>query len=581
MEKKNQHKFKRSLSAAAITAGVLVVVLLLNIGFTLLSNRFLLKIDMTKEKFNEICDASIKMLDTLDPEENDISIYFLADPDELQSAAIGYSEAYYSLMGYEAPTGDLWGMKYIYDLAYEFADRYDFITVETLNLRRDAGKLEQFRSTLGTELTSDDVIIDNYTAEKDADGNAVKDENGEVVMHHNFRIISRDNFFAYNSENQLVYAFKGDEQFTSTILSLSGANPTVYFVSGHGEKVGDYTVGDNTSDADYGEAQALRDLFFDAGFATRKIDLDEEYERLFADETARILVLYGPQTDYSGDEGYTSGSVSEIDILRRFLVNPDHHMMVFMDETEDKLVNLEEYLYDFWGVRFGEGILKDNGSNSLSDDGLSFIAEYETNKYSVGINLVNQLNQLDSQPIIGFANARPIELDVRFSQSSGYYENAATAYAGGVFYAPSSATVQTGDDVAKSAEPDTETDTDTETEVSASSGEMLAALTYEKMLDSNNDEQNTYVFSCGTTAFASEKLLGDATYGNRDVLYYAMRLMGKEVVLFDIDFKVIESEGLEGITESNATAWTIVLSSALPLAALITGTVVFIKRRHS
>ncbi len=566
METKNQHKFRHRLTAAAITAGVLVVVLLLNIGFTLLSNRFLLKIDMSSEKFNEISDDSIKLLDELDPEENNISIYFLADVDELQSPALGYSSTYYTQMGYSVPVNDLWGMRYIYNLAIEYSDRYDFINVETLNPRRDAGRLEAYRSTLSTELTAQDIIIDNYTSEKDAEGNPVLDEKGDPVMHHNFRIIKREKFFSYDSETQFVYAFKGDEQFTSTILSLSGANPTVYFVSGHGEKVGDYTPGDYTASGDYGEAQALRDLFFDAGFSTRKIDLAAEYETLFADPTARIIVIYGPETDYPGSDAYASGSVSEIDILRRFLSDPDHHMMTFLDQTEQPLANLEEYLYDFWGVSYKSGLIKDNGTNSLSDDGLSFIAEYETNKYSVGMSIVNRLSGLDSMPIIGISNARPIEVNPDFSQSGGYYENAAVAFAGGVIYAPESASSQSDD---------------AEEESTDKGGEMLAALTYEVMYDNDNNELFTYVLNCGSTGFASTEMLEDTTYGNRDLVYYTMRLMGKETVLFDIDFKVISSEGLDKITESTATAWTIVLSSMLPLAALITGTVVFIKRRHS
>lgn len=583
MENKNQHKFKHRLTAAAITAGVLVAVLLLNIGFTLLTNRFLLRIDMTTEKFNEISAESIKMLDALDPAENNFSIYFLADPDELQSPALGYAATYYTNQGYEAPENDLWGMKYIYDLAQEYADNYDFISVETLDIRRDSAKLEQFRTTLGTEFSMQDVIVDNYTAEVDEKGEVVKDEEGNPVMHHNFRIINRDKFFAYDSETQYVYAFKGDECFTSNILSLAGATPTVYFVSGHGEKVGDYTPGDNTAAGDYGEAQALRDLFFAAGFTTRKIDLATEYEKLFADETARVIVVYGPQTDYSGDEAYLSDSVSEIDVLRRFLVDPHHHMMVFMDETEAPLANLEEYVYDYWGVDFGDELVKDNGSNSLSDDGLSFVAEYETNKYSVGINLVNQLTSLDSTPIVGFTNARPITLNPKFTQSKGYYENAATIYAGGVFYAPASSLAEGGDSQlpADTAAEDSAADLEGVIGEAQAKGEMLAALSYEILLDTENNEHSTYVFSCGTSEFASAEMLNNNTYGNRDVLYYAMRLMGKETYLFELDFKVIQSEGLDSIDQTQATAWTVVLSSLIPLAVLITGTVVFIKRRHS
>lgn len=570
MENKKQHKLGKRLKAAGITAGILVAVLLLNIGFTLLTNTFLLRIDMTAEKFNEISDQSIKLLDELDPEENNFSIYFLAEEDELRSPALGYSSSYYTQMGYEAPV-DLWGMKYVYDLALEFAERYDFIKVETLNMRRDAALIEQFKTTLGTELTAKDVIIDNYTSEKDANGNLITDENGDPIMHHNFLIFGRDRFFAFNTDTYYAYAFNGDERFTSTFLSLAGANPTVYFVSGHGEKIGDYSAGEPSATDNYGEAQALRDLFFDAGFSTRKIDLASEYETLFNDPTARIVVLYGPESDFSGSDAYQSGSVSEIDILRKFLINPAHHMMVFMDQTEQELSNLEEYLYDFWGISFGDDLVKDNGANSLSEDGLTFIGEYETDKKSVGINLVNSLTSLDSQPIVGFSNARPIIINPEYNQSTSFFEGFSTMYAGAVFYAPDSASsgaVEAQDEGASKTDD-------------AVPSEVLAALTYENFRDTDNNEHNTYVFSCGTSGFASEAMLEDTTYGNRDVLFYAMRLMGKETVLFEIDYKVIQSEGLDKITEGQATAWTVVLSAMLPVTVLVVGTVTFVKRRHS
>jgi hypothetical protein len=60
-----------------------------------------------------------------------------------------------------------------------------------------------------------------------------------------------------------------------------------------------------------------------------------------------------------------------------------------------------------------------------------------------------------------------------------------------------------------------------------------------------------------------------------------MRLMSRDTVPFDIDFKVMDSEGLDDIDDEQATAWTIVLCSLIPLAALVMGTVVFIRRRHS
>lgn len=567
MEQKKQSKLKRRLLHSGLTILVLFAVLAVNIGFSILSDRQLLRIDMTSENYNEISDESQALLDELDPEENNITIYFLADADELRSTYLGYSNSYYTNQGYDAPTSDLWGMKYVYDIALEFANRYDFVNVKHLNLTKDAKELEAFRSTMGTTLTKQDVIVDNYTSEKDEDGKTVLDENGKPVMHHNFRIVKRDAFYTFDSDTSYAYAFRGDLRFTSTILSLSGANPTVYFVSGHGEKVGDYTAGEFSSTGDYGEAQALRDLFFDAGFVTKKIDLSKEYETLFNDESARIVVIYGPTSDFSSDSAYAAGGISEIAVLRRFLVDADHHMMVFLDETAEPLSNLEEYLHDYWGVSFEQALIKDSGKNSLTDDGMRFFGSYETNEYSVGSSLTDQLAELDSLPRAAFDRARPLSFDPNFSQSVGYDEMFASLSAGAVFLAPE-------DTLLVDYQGETLSSDD-------QGGRALAALTYETIMNEENEQLATYVFSCGGTGFASEEHLNSSSYSNRDVLYYTMRLMSRDTVPFEIDFKVLASEGLDDITDTEATAWTIVLCSLIPAIMLITGTVVFIKRRHS
>lgn len=566
MEQKKQSKIKRRLLHSGLTIVVLLAVLAVNIGFTVLSDRALLRLDMTDANYSEISNESQTMLNGLNADENNITIYFLADADELRSTYLDYSNSHYQTLGYDA-SGSLWGMKYVYDIALEFANRYDFISVKHLHLTKNSDELEVFRSTVGTTLTKQDVIIDNYTSEKDIDGNDVLDENGKPVMHHNFRIVKRDAFFTFDSDTSYVYAFKGDQRFTATILSLAGANPTVYFITGHGEPVGAYSAGEFSSSGDYGEAQELRDLFFDAGFTTKKIDLTKEADMLFEDDSARILVIYGPRTDYQGDAAAASGKVNEIALIRHFLVQEDHHLMAFVDETDAPLYNLESYLYDYWGVSFEDALIKDSGKNGLSDDGLSFLGAYETDQYSVGINLTSQLSELDSQPRAAFKNARPMKLDPNFAQSIGYSEMFASLAAGAVFLAPEGTALAAADGSALSDEEQ--------------GGAVLAALTYETLMNDDNDQVATYVFTCGGTGFASNELLDSTAYANRDVLYYTMRLMSRDTVPFEIDFKVMAGEGLDDIDDTAALTWTIVLCSLIPAGSLIMGTIVFIKRRHS
>ena len=564
MEQKRQSKFTRRLLHSGLTLLVLAAVLAVNIGFTVLSDSQLLRLDMSGASYNEISNESRTLLDQLDPDENNITIYFLADADELRSTYLDYSNSYYSKMGYDA-TGNLWGMKYIYDIALEFANEYDFISVKHLPLNKNVQELEVFRSTIGTTLTKQDVIVDNYTAEKDANGKDVLDKDGNPVMHHNFRIVKRDTFFVFDTESSRVFGFQGDLRFTSNILSLSGANPTVYFVTGHGEEVGDYKAGQYSSSGDYGKAQELRDLFFDAGFTTKKIDLSKEAEVLFNDKSARILVIYGPQTDYAGEDAIKNGGVNEIATIRHFLTQEDHHLMAFIDDTKEPLSNLETYLYDYWGVAFEDALIKDSGKNSLSDDGKSFLGAYETDEYSIGVNLTDQLTKLDSYPRAAFVNARPMKLDPSFVQSVGYSEMFATLNAGAVFLAPKGTTLV---DAAGKTVSDKEQE-----------GAILATLTYELLNTDHSDTLATYAFTCGGTGFASNEVISDNAYANRDVLYYTMRLMSRDTVPFD--FKVMDKEGLDTITDSEVISWTIVICSLIPLGSLTLGTVIFIKRRHS
>ena len=123
MEQKKNSKIKRNLLHAVITWVIILAVLAVNIGFSILSDRYLLRLDMSSAKYNEISTQSEALLKELNPEENQITIYFLADVDELRSTAKGYSATYYKNQGVEAPTNNLWGMKYVYDIAKEFEQK--------------------------------------------------------------------------------------------------------------------------------------------------------------------------------------------------------------------------------------------------------------------------------------------------------------------------------------------------------------------------------------------------------------------------------------------------------------------------
>ena len=107
----------------------------------------------------------------------------------------------------------------------------------------------------------------------------------------------------------------------------------------------------------------------------------------------------------------------------------------------------------------------------------------------------------------------------------------------------------------------------------------VMTLTYETWSnEKSNNRIPTYVLAAGTTSFTSEEYLSSAVYGNRDVMFYTMRLMGKEIVPFEIDFVKLESEAIstDGV---NVTAVTVALTVVPAILVLTVGVIVLVKRR--
>lgn len=555
---KENSKFLRRSTAWLFTAGVLAAVIVLNLVLTLaLGNK--MTVDLTTEGFNEISTKSRAELDKIDPKESSITIYFLADLDELNSAELGYSA---SMTG---SSTNLWGMKYISSLASVYAELYDFVSVDTLNIKKDADKLEEFKSTVNTSFTKQDVIVDNYTGELDSDGNIVTDENGNPIMHHNFRRYTRDSFFIFDSSSGYAYGFKGDQVMTAAILAVSGKNPTAYFVGGHGEEIGDDSRLDASVFSDYGRAGALRDLLFNAGFVTKKIDLSTDYSALFEDDTARVIIVFGPSSDYVGANA--DERTDEIAVVRKFMNGEGHSAMFFVDDVSN-MPNLSEYLVDYYGVTVEGTRVKDGGANSLSSDGYIFISDYETDEYGVGTNLTDPFADMTSQPFAVFSNAATLKITDAFAQNSGFHDDSVTTTTGGVFVAPKSASGTDGiggDAIADYSKDDPAT---------------LMTLSVIDRIDANDNEITSYALITGSVSFADAEYVNSASYCNGDILYYTMRIMGKSATDYTVDMKKIESFSISGITDTEVVVYTVLLSGLVPVVALTMGSIVFFKRRH-
>lgn len=483
-------KFKYGSLAVILTAVVIAVTVLVNVIVTALAEKYLWYIEMDEEdSFFGLSEGTITLLDSVEQNHRDnlnIRIRFCMPLDELKNSTDTYR---------------------IYALMQSFADEYDFISIDYIDIITNPAEANQYKTTANTSINQKSIIVENGTQ---------------------FRVYSMEAFYGTAQSTGELFSFTGEYKIAACILQFTGENPIACFTEGHGENI---------------ETSSLYSLFTDAGFDVQSIDLSKEE----IPEDAKVLVINNPISDFMG----ANDTVNEIKKLSTFL-GDFGNLWVFLDPSTRVLYNLEEMLAD-WGIHFGDAVIRDY-SSSLSTDGHELVAVY-SEEQTVGASLHATLRTLETIPKAVVNDARPISYEPKISNAYGTIETST------VLYTTDNATAVSFEDGTEENGPFS-----------------LMTLTREfRVID--NEYYYSYILASGTSSFASDKYLNGNTYGNSDILFAAMQACGKKTVPTDIDPKIIEDTSLD-ITTSEAYTWTVIYTALLPIAALVVGTVVFVRRKY-
>lgn len=408
-------------------------------------------------------------------------------------------------------------MRYVYTTATQLERDFQNITVECHDVVRDPAFFEPFYSTTGTSITSSSVIVSSGT---------------ESIVY------ASDSFFTFNEDGDM-WAYNGEYRFISGIMQLTQSEtPVVYFTTGHGE--------DTESSA------TLATLFYDCGFDVRSIDLTQE--EISGD--ARIIVIFNPKYDFIGAEAEMSES-NEIAKIDDFL-DGLNGLLVFGDpEYSGKLTNLSEFLEE-WGISFGGGTHIKDSAHSMSVNGLSVVAQYAESD-TLGASFYSDLENFDSMPRSVISNSLPINIlwDSRSTMS------------GTRTVSPMLKTYDTAE-LIDNASGDT-----------IATGEFnLATMSLETRIV-DNDRYYSYVMAVGSTSFAGNNyLIKSNSYGNRDIIYSAMKFVGRDRILADLPLRVFDDTTTTATT-AQSTAMTAALTVIIPVVISLCGIIVTVRRRRS
>ena len=567
-------KFRHGPIAIAVTALVILAILLVNAGVTALVKGNLLFIDLTGDSIYTVNSDTYDLLDqTFDSvradrgdEELRVDIIFCADLDLLQRSEL---------------------MRYVYYTARSFAKHYpDIIHVSTVDVWSNPSSVDDYRTNSYSSIYQTNVII--------ASGSE-------------FRIHTLRSFYTFDSDTETEpWAYSGERIMTRSIIAVTRAEaPICAITTNHGEP-----FGDAYADADGNQKYAtFLSVIEGAGYDIQFFDLEKE--EIPAD--CRLIVVFDPKTDFTSG-GYLSGEeTSELKKLDVFL-DAANSLMVFAGAETPSLPNFEEFLAD-WGIAFeryrdpdDETIVLGNyqvisPKDSVDVNSTTVIGVYETG--GTGATVTQEMTSTGSAPKVVFGNAMPIRYSASYEQAyqmadsekgtaaftyGSYGKNAHYRNIYSLFYSSGAARGT----YAHAVNGTTVLTDAAEAEIVDPAGSFkLATMTVESRTVSEGKgyttvNDATYVCAFSSVEFASNDLLGSNAYGNTDLLLQVLRSIGREVVPVGLSFEPMYSSEIdanssleEGYAERTNTVTTIILTLIPALVCTVAGIWVLVRRRYA
>ena len=563
----NSRKIRYGGVTVALTALIIAVVVIFNVIFSMLSQRFLWYIDMTPELLYTISDDCIDLIRNGDDEFDTESPIEMVDKIRAENKA--YNEAN-SLTSESADYKDENAsiniifcddidvlqsnamQRYVYNSALELQKEFpDHINITNYNVIRNPSAVSKYKTTTNTSIPSSSVIIE-FGSE--------------------FRVYGIANFYTYDSgsESTEPWAYDIEKKFAAAILAVTRADsPVACITRNHGEEFSD---------------SGLMNTLVDAGYQIELIDLSTSE----IPEDCRLIVIYNPKSDFLIKDGISD--IDEINKLDAFL-DGTNSMMVFMSPDSPILSNLETYLEE-WGISFDRYtdeagseypyMIKDP-SQALTTDGFTIISEYASTNSPVS-SVTKDMTNVPYPKNVIFSNAMSIsysefydpshytdEKDATKSYDYGhYFSNGVERNIYDLFVTSDKAEAHAAGKVVEKA-----------TEVTPL---KLMTLSVETRTTQESNysviSEASYVLACGSTKFATDSLLQSSSYGNTDLLLSVCRIIGREPVPVGLIPKPFADYDIDNITTAETTQYTIVLTAVPAVAAIVAGAVVLIRRKN-
>lgn len=556
--------------SAVLTVLIVAAIILVNVIFSALSQKFTLYTDLTPELLFTLSDEAIDLIENGDDTFKDsFSPIQMVDRIREENKAYnaehglkagdeGYRNEHAMIQLIFCDEPDAWTsdlvMHYVYNTGLELQAHFpDHIEVKNYDIERNPSLVSKYKTNSDTVIGTDYVIIALDTGANDG-----------------LRYRTRDlaSFYLMDTgdpTNPEPWAYNGDKAFCSSILSVTNAeSPLACYVSNHGATVNEH----------------LTESLIDAGYTVDVVNLAEQE----IPENCRLIIIFDPKEDFWVKDG--ASEVDEIEKIENHLYDNTASMMVFFNPDTPVLPELEDYLAE-WGIQFdrsaaGVSHTVHDPQHSLNLAGTTVIGEYALHNPAAKITEAMRSRPYPQSVI--FKNAMSISHSALYKpQRYTQEDDASVTYDYSTYV--QDGTNRTVYDLFTTHDSAYSMADGQKVEL-ASATNKPALMTISIEIKATQETQYTtmtdssYVLACGSTDFVSQELMESNAYGNTDLLLSALRTMGQEPVPVGITFKAFADMTIDTITTAESTQYTVILTVIPPVVALIAGIFVIVRRKN-
>ena len=560
----HQHKINKKMTA--LTAAVVIAVIILNVAISAIGDANMWFADMTDTRYTDentalytISDEcrelvgreAVSQIESVNAQRAargeqaiKLKVVFCSDKDVIEGD---------SLMCYVSYTARA--------LAKEFPHA---IEVEYINIEQNPSAVQKYKTTSAATIYNSDIIV----------------EFGSEYLVHKV-----SSFYYQDSTEDAPWAYNGEQRLAATILAMTRAEaPICALTSNHGEQLFD---GDGNIKSEYSE---FIKLVGGAGYEVKAIDLEKDA----IPENCRMIITFAPTKDFYGYGNMGESGVSEIEKLDRYL-DGSNSFFYICDPDTPELKNLEEYLEE-WGVAIARGengygeeenyVVRDEVNCTDVGRGDAVLGNYVD--FGLGGKITEDMRKSAYPARVVFPNSTAIcpsptynriwvkdgeEADAPTYSYYNYYRNGVNRNLLDVFTTYSSANAEVGGEVYEVA--------------TEQSRFRLMTITQEErqVQEGNYNSVNkaSYVLALASTDFVKNDVLTSTAYGNTDVVLSALRSTSTEIVPTDVQIKVFyiyDMADNAAYAQSGADIWMTCLCVVPPVVLATVGIMVITRRKY-